>query len=680
MPIIKFKNLLILIIITCNLNFKFYKKKDLIAHNPKISVIIPIYNGGKYLNHSLKSVQNQKMKDIEIIIIDDNSNDDSLKIIKNYMKNDKRIRLIKNQENRKILFCKSLAALNSKGKYIIELDQDDMIIKDDAFNFLYNESEKNKLDLLHFKYISGRNISKIPNMNNNVANDNNIETQSKLGFSIFKKNKIVLWGNLIRTDLYKKVIYNLWPIIVNYKIIFQEDFLITFFLLICAKRFKRIKNIFYYYYNHINEVSKGNKFNSEYYLSVILIGIIYFDYYVYYNPKYLQNIINYINYLKEDFKKTKFLFPHLFNYFFTKILANKQMLNKNKIFLLKNFNISENKNSKIYINKTYNSRKNIIGFGQVNQIINISIIIVWSNFEKIMNLINLLNSQNYQFLEIILIYDAEPRMDFNLMENYIKLFKHIKLINNKYKKGKLYSIYEGVSITKGKYLLILNQDCFFLDDDTLKNINDEIMKDEFDIIEMDLYIIFQNNYINLYKCKHFASSFNYNSIKYNLEFNDLDIKNELLTNKLIKNKFFKNAIKKYKIGCFNIIIDHYYNNIFNFIIESLIHEFKHTSSVKIYINDSNVDKYIFNDFNFKKNQTLDEILFYINFIFDNSENTYESKEKVLKEFFTLLGIIFNKFTKISDSQINLFNKFMKCKYISLEKKALLKFYYDSLIC
>ena len=197
---------------------------------------------------------------------------------------------------------------------------------------------------------------------------------------------------------------------------------------------------------------------------------------------------------------------------------------------------------------------------------------------------------------------------------------------------------------------------------------------------MDLYIIFQNNYINLYKCKHFASSFNVNSLKYNLEFNNLDIKNELLTNKLIKSKFFKNSIKKYKIESFNIIIDHYYNNIFNFIIESTIHEFKHISLVKIYINDSNLDKYIFHDFNSEKIQALDEIVFYINFIFDNSENTYESKEKVLKKFFTLLSIIFNKFTKVSESQINLFNKFMECKYISQEQKTLLKFYYDSLLC
>ena len=267
MPRIHIKNLLILIIIIFNLNFNkriinFICKSDLISQNPKISVIIPIYNGGKYLNYSLKSVQNQTMKDIEIIIIDDNSKDDSLDIIKNYMKTDKRIRLINNKENRKILFSKSLAALNSKGKYIIEIDQDDMIINNDAFNFIYNESEKYTLDLLHFKHISGIKIKNATNIFNNISNDNTVETQPELKFTLFKKHKLYLWGNLIRADLYKKIIYNLWPIIINYEITFQEDFLILFFLLIYAKRFKSIKNIFYYYFKHENEVSRGYKSNS----------------------------------------------------------------------------------------------------------------------------------------------------------------------------------------------------------------------------------------------------------------------------------------------------------------------------------------------------------------------------------------------------------------------------------
>ena len=142
------------------------EKKQLINNQPKISAIIPVYNGEKYLNYSLNSVLNQTMKDIEIIIIDDNSKDNSLKIIKSYMKEEKRIKLIKNKENRKILFCKSFAALKSKGKYIIEIDQDDMFINKETFEIVYNETEINNLDILHFKYITGNNLFNISKINN----------------------------------------------------------------------------------------------------------------------------------------------------------------------------------------------------------------------------------------------------------------------------------------------------------------------------------------------------------------------------------------------------------------------------------------------------------------------------------------------------------------------------------
>ena len=104
---------------SCVNNILIDKKKYPLTKNPKISAIIPIYNGGKYLHYSLRSIQNQKMKDLEIIIIDDCSTDNSLTIIEKYMKEDERIRLIKNTENRKILYSKSFSVLNSKGKYLI---------------------------------------------------------------------------------------------------------------------------------------------------------------------------------------------------------------------------------------------------------------------------------------------------------------------------------------------------------------------------------------------------------------------------------------------------------------------------------------------------------------------------------------------------------------------------------
>ena len=78
-------------------NFINTKNNDKIRLNnskvPKISVIIPTYNKEKYLNECLDSVINQTLKDIEIICVNDGYIDNSLTILKEYEKNDKRIKL-----------------------------------------------------------------------------------------------------------------------------------------------------------------------------------------------------------------------------------------------------------------------------------------------------------------------------------------------------------------------------------------------------------------------------------------------------------------------------------------------------------------------------------------------------------------------------------------------------------
>ena len=295
-------------------------------------MIIPIYNAEKYLHYSLRSVQNQKMEDIEIIIIDDNSNDNSNQIIHKFMKDDKRIKLIENKISRQILFSKSIGALNSRGKYIIEMDQDDMFIRDDAFDYIYNESENNNLDFLSFKYISAENAFKeIKYINNFIKDKNIIIYQPELKYSMFKTNNCLLWGHLINSDLYKKVIYHLWPIIINYKIIFQEDFLITFFILIFAERFKKIEKKIFFHFNNRKSASKDYKNNYDYYLSIIFAGNIFYDYYFDSNPKDIEIIMNYIEFIHEHFKKAKKIYKSFFNYFFDKIITNFYLSLKKKI-------------------------------------------------------------------------------------------------------------------------------------------------------------------------------------------------------------------------------------------------------------------------------------------------------------------------------------------------------------
>ena len=78
------------------LNNKIFKKNN----NPKISIICPNHNRGQYILRLLRSIQNQFFDDIEIIFIDDFSTDNSVKLIEEYQKRDKRIILIKHKKNK----------------------------------------------------------------------------------------------------------------------------------------------------------------------------------------------------------------------------------------------------------------------------------------------------------------------------------------------------------------------------------------------------------------------------------------------------------------------------------------------------------------------------------------------------------------------------------------------------
>jgi glycosyltransferase involved in cell wall biosynthesis len=652
-------------------------------------VIIPVYNGENYLNYSLSSVLNQRMKEIEIIIINDNSNDNSSKVIHKYMEKDKRIKLIENNVNRKIFYSKSIGALNSKGKYIIELDQDDMFISDKAFDIIYNESEKYNLDLLSFGFISGKNIFKKLTEKKCKYKKNNIiiENQPKIKYSMFKTITGLLWGHLIKADLYKKILYHLWPIIINYKIIFQEDYLILFFIAIYAKNHTKIVDKLLFHF--INNKSASDKYenNLEYYLSLIFSGHIFYDYYIDYYSYDIQILMNYIYFLSKHFKEAQKYYPSLLNFLFRKIISNNDLALKTKKKLIKFFKIQENYDSYNYRNikpdNSQYSNEALIKKTDIpkldNNSIALSIIIICSIKDKIINAIKTLTNQNLENFEIILIYDDNNKKEYNLIKNYTSSYKNIKLIYNKRKKGMLRSISEGAMITKGKYLIIFDINCFFQNNDTLNNIYKEIEKENADILEFNLYNIFPNGYSYLYRCNHYKSRFNLTKIKYNLLFKEIDIKKDLLTNKLIKSEYFKNIIKAYKFNKIKIPIDNYYNDIFDFVFRSSFHKFRHIESNEIFKNETYHDKINFNDFIKEQKLMIRETIFYINFIYDNSKNTFESKEKILLEFFNVLNIIFNKFTNITNSSLKLLSKFKDCKYISRENKKLLIFYYNSLI-
>lgn len=94
--------------------------------NPLVSIIMPVYNGEKYLSLSIESVLRQTYSNFELLIINDGSIDNTEKIINSYKKKDSRIRYIKNETNLKLIKTLNKGIELAKGEYISRMDADDI--------------------------------------------------------------------------------------------------------------------------------------------------------------------------------------------------------------------------------------------------------------------------------------------------------------------------------------------------------------------------------------------------------------------------------------------------------------------------------------------------------------------------------------------------------------------------
>ena len=122
--------------------------KYLEKNNIKVSIIIPVYNTEKYLDECLNSIENQTLKDIEIICVNDGSKDHSLEILENHAAKDERIKII-NKENGGVSSARNNGIKNAKGDYIMFLDSDDSYVPY-ACEKEYNVAVKNEANVVEF--------------------------------------------------------------------------------------------------------------------------------------------------------------------------------------------------------------------------------------------------------------------------------------------------------------------------------------------------------------------------------------------------------------------------------------------------------------------------------------------------------------------------------------------------
>ena len=224
----------------------------------KISLIIPLYNSEKTLIPLINSIQNQTLKELEIILINDNSSDKTESLLTKLKKEDTRIITITNKIRRGVLFNIINTGLQAKGEYIIFLYQDDFFTSNDVLEKLYDIATKKfeeKIDTVNYRIcISLYNKDQIESLNYiptvNLNNVNKILKSPDIFLNYFQKKRDITESRFIFDKMYKRELIEkaadlIGPQIWNQILSFGYEFLFAFAVMKQCNSFINIKDICY---------------------------------------------------------------------------------------------------------------------------------------------------------------------------------------------------------------------------------------------------------------------------------------------------------------------------------------------------------------------------------------------------------------------------------------------------
>ena len=424
-----------------------------------------------------------------------------------------------------------------------------------------------------------------------------------------------------------------------------------------------------------------------------MANVIY-DCYIKKNPNEIAISFNYIIYFQKWIMSEINRFSAFTNFTLKRIFDNKYLSSECKKYMKLFFNLYDLEEFKIwngtdYMENDKKEYKKILNFYYSNNPVHriktvpvealISIVIPCDELKYLDKTIKSIENQIFFQVEIIIIFDNDDAYNLDSIRDYIKDFSNIRLIINFEKKGLMYSISKGILSAKGKYILILEPRNILATERTLNDIFNEIHYENIDILEFNILINnhdeMTKNSLSLYKCSHFKSDIDLSLINYNKN-TGIDIQKELLINKLIKADIMKKLAKQF-ISIERTIFN-YYDNIYLYLLLNGNYSFKHIDIFGIIQNSEDDASLSVNLYINDKNQKIKDSIFYINFLFEKSNNTFEGKEFAFREYINLLSVIYNKYNKITQESYTLYKKFMDCKYISKYNKFILQFYCTSL--
>lgn len=209
---------------------------------PLVSIIVPIYNVEPYLKKCIDSIINQTLTNIEIILVNDGSTDNSGNIIDEYAKKDKRIIAI-HKENGGQASARNMGLDIASGKYIGFVDSDDWI-ELDMYENLYKKIKHTNSDICicgRRAYNEDGKLSNAINLQDEIIDFNKNNDKKHILDKFFYSYTVVVWNKLYKNEIINN--NNIRFKDVNY--VGSEDALFNYCVLSSAKRITSIENIYY---------------------------------------------------------------------------------------------------------------------------------------------------------------------------------------------------------------------------------------------------------------------------------------------------------------------------------------------------------------------------------------------------------------------------------------------------
>lgn len=261
-----------------------------------ISVIINVYNGEKYIKKCLDSIINQTYKNLEILIINDGSTDETFKICESYK--DDRIRII-NQENMGLSKARNVGIENAKGEYFYFIDVDDWI-ELDTIEYLYDLCKKNNT------LISTCKAVKVFDYNITKSNEKEkievlSQTQMLAKILVSKDADVAIWNKLIHKELFKEI---------RFENRIANDVVVSYKLVLATEKISYSNQKKYYYLQHVSSITYNNNPNRAIDLYKATLERYYYIKNIY--PDLIENDIGTIyriifTFFNKDEKVQKFL-------------------------------------------------------------------------------------------------------------------------------------------------------------------------------------------------------------------------------------------------------------------------------------------------------------------------------------------------------------------------------------